>query len=789
MRNAPGKKRGYVILPVVIPVGMEPHEALNDNKVYKVVWQVLQALRSHDDTFDAMINKIDLTGHDTRKMEVIAITDKAQKKSKSSKDSSGKSTGKGGDSIGTATTSHPAMVQTGLQFQIGELERALYAKVVKKCGNPNHWEEWAADIAKIAKTHISRITQIVQSGCGVSPQRKPSASAAAGDSTSSSSAEIRCGETPQPPSREYLAFKSFADELRDDLNDSITDAEVIEMLAQHLITKPVFDALFEDYSFASHNPVSQAMQHVLEVLQEHRLEKEADTLEKFYASVKLRAASIDDITAKQKIVVELYDKFFRNAFPKMTERLGIVYTPVEVVDFIIHSINDLLQSEFGQTLGSKGVHIIDPFTGTGTFITRLLQSGLISKEELPHKYKHEIHANEIVLLAYYIAAINIEAVYHSIMKEPGASSPGLGRPVGAQSSDVTEPRAIPWAGMDQALGLEYASFAPPISVANAIHSSAPTGHHTPAQGNALGSDDKKNPSPEGAQYEPFQGICLTDTFQLYEKGDLISNLLTNNSDRRKRQKALDIRVIMGNPPYSVGQTNANDNNQNVAYSHLDGRITETYAARSEAVLSKGLYDSYIRAIRWASDRIGTSGIIGFVTNASFLEVGTTDGVRKCLADEFSSIHIVHLRGNARTSGEQRRKEKDNVFGQGTRTPVAVTLLVKNPDAKENGTISFHDIGDYLTLEQKLSTLTDFVSVGGISADAGWSQITPNTNGDWLKQRDDNFSAFIVIGDKKGSEEKVFDSFSLGVVTNRDAWCYNASEVSVRGEHEPDDSLL
>jgi len=700
MRNAPGKKRGYVILPVVIPVGMEPHEALNDNKVYKVVWQVLQALRSHDDTFDAMINKIDLTGHDTRKMEVIAITDKAQKKSTSSKDASGKSSGKGGDSIGTPATSHPAEVQTDLQFQVGELERALYAKVVKKCGNPNHWEEWAADIAKIAKTHISRITQIVQSGCGVPPHLDPKNS----------------GETPQPPSREYLAFKSFADELRDDLNDSITDAEVIEMLAQHLITKPVFDALFEDYSFASHNPVSQAMQHVLEVLQEHRLEKEADTLEKFYASVKLRAASIDDVSAKQKIVVELYDKFFRNAFPKMTERLGIVYTPVEVVDFIIHSINDLLQSEFGQTLGSKGVHIIDPFTGTGTFITRLLQSGLISKEQLPHKYKHEIHANEIVLLAYYIAAINIEAVYHSLM-QGSSSSPSK---IQNQQSSINNP-----------------------------------------------------------SYEPFQGICLTDTFQLYEKGDLISNLLTNNSDRRKRQKALDIRVIMGNPPYSAGQESANDNNQNVVYPDLDSRIRDTYAESSRGGNAKNLYDSYIRSIRWASDRVGESGIIGIVTNAGFLEANTADGLRKCLAEEFNSIYVFHLRGNQRTSGELSRKEGGKIFGSGSRAPIAITLLVKNPQSKQPGRILWHDIGDYLTQAEKLGIVSRFQSTSGITDANAWVSIAPDDHHDWINQRDSSFDEFILLGDKKGNNLALMYSFSLGLTTNRDTWAYGNSKILLK----------
>ncbi|MGE0429388.1 MAG: DEAD/DEAH box helicase [Hydrogenophaga sp.] len=598
MRNSPGKKRGYVILPVVIPADKEAHEALNDNKTYAVVWQVLQALRSHDDRFDAMVNKLDLIGKDINKMEVIAITDKVAKRVTKTPGTTNKNAGKGGSSIGTAHP-QPQGDQAALPFEIGEIEKAIYAKLVKKVGNRHHWEDWANDISKIARTHIDRITAIV--------------------------------ETPTN-TNEREAFKRFASELRDDLNNSITDGEVIEMLAQHLITKPVFDALFADYSFAQHNPMSLAMQGVLEVLQEHRLDKEADTLQRFYDSVKMRAEGIDSASGKQKIVVELYDKFFRNAFPKMTERLGIVYTPVEVVDFIIHSINHILQTEFGQTLGSKGVHIIDPFTGTGTFVTRLLQSGLISPEEMRHKYKHELHANELVLLAYYIAAINIEAVYHSIV---------------------------------------------------------------------------------GGKYQPFEGICLTDTFQMYEKEDLVDALLVDNSARRKRQKKLDIRVIMGNPPYSIGQKSENDNNDNVAYPHLDSRVRSTYAARSKATLSKGLYDSYIRAIRWASDRVGTSGVVGFVTNAGWVDANTADGLRKCLADEFSSVYVFHLRGNQRTSGEVSRKEGGKIFGSGSRAPIAISLLVKNPNAKQHGEIYFHDIGDYLTREEKLEKIRHFASVAGI----------------------------------------------------------------------------
>ncbi len=594
---------------------------------------------------------------------MIAITDKAQPKARKTKDTCNKDAGEGSHTIGTPPPGNQSNPQGDLAFEVGEIERALYAKVVQKCGNRNHWEDWANDIAKIADTHITRITTIVNN-----PENK----------------------------KEVAAFKAFAEELRDDLNDSITDDEVIEMLAQHLITKPVFDALFKEYSFAGNNPVSQAMQQVLEILQEHHLDKEADTLEKFYASVQMRAEGIDSAEGKQKIVVELYDKFFRNAFPQMTERLGIVYTPVEVVDFIIHSVNDVLKSEFNQTLGSEGVHIIDPFTGTGTFITRMLQSGLISKEQLPHKYKNEIHANEIVLLAYYIAAINIEAVYHSLV---------------------------------------------------------------------------------GGDYKPFEGICLTDTFQLYEKDDLISDLMVDNSARRTRQKNLDIRVIIGNPPYSAGQKSENDNAKNITYLSLDESIRRTYAKYSKAALQKNLYDSYIRAIRWGSDRIGKSGVITYVSGSAWIERSFADGLRKCLKDEFTNLYIFHLRGDIRKNmlSNGRAKEGENIFGSGSMTGIAISVFVKNPESIASGKIYYNDIGDDLTEQQKLEKISKFGSIEGITSSEGWQVITPDKHNDWLNQRDESFEDYLVIGDKKNkSAISIFHNYSLGVVTNRDAWCYNFS---------------
>lgn len=662
MRLAEGKKRGYVILPVVIPAGVEAHEALDKNENYKVVWQVLNALRSHDDRFDAMINKMEFDGSAKDKIEIIAQISQVNRKDKKSTKTT--KMGRGSQAIGTKET---PPTQMDFDFTISDIERALTAKIVKKCGNRLHWEEWAKDVAKIAQTHISRINAILA------------------DNNNQT---------------QIAAFHEFADDLRKNLNDAISDSDVVEMLAQHLITKPVFDALFENDEFSKHNPMSQALDKVINALQVTQMSStETRQLQQFYASVQYRVSGITSADGKQKIIKELYDKFFRTAFPKLSERMGIVYTPIEVVDFIIHSIEDVLKHEFNASLADKGVQIIDPFTGTGTFITRLMQSGIIPPKQLPQKYQ-EIHANEMLLLAYYISAINIESVYHSLIFN---------------------------------------------------------------------------------DYTPFNGICLTDTFAMYEQKDLIEHSLVENNARRQRQKQLDIKVIMGNPPYSAGQDDVNDDNANLAYPKLDQRISETFVASS---LGKGgkrsSYDSYKRAIRWASDRIGDTGVIGFVTNGGYLDSNADDGLRKCLADEFKSLYIFHLRGNARTSGERRRQEKDNVFGQGTRTPIAISILVKNPKANKKGQIYFYDIGDYLTREQKLKIIDDFRSIDAIK---NWQKIIPNSFHDWLNQRNDGngFDDFILMGtkDKKIKESIIFNLHSNGVVTSRDTWVFNSSLFTLK----------
>jgi len=640
MRKAEGKQYGYIILPIGIPADVPPDEALNSHEKYKVVWQVLQALRAHDDRFNAIINQIDLNKERTDKIQIIGVG--------------------GGD--GDRKPGEAKAVQGGFNFpHLEDWENAIFAKIVVKCGNRRYWEQWAQDVAQIAERHITRIKALL--------------------------------EDANPKYRDK--FEKFLKGLRKTLNPSITQDDAIEMLAQHLVTKPVFDALFENYEFTKQNPVSKAMQKMLDLLEEQSLDKETTTLDKFYQSVRERVQGVDNAQGRQKIVVELYDKFFRTAFPRTADRMGIVYTPVEVVDFIINSANDALKAEFGVGLTDKDVHILDPFTGTGTFMVRLLQSGIIKEKDLTRKYRDELHANEIILLAYYIACINIEEAYHGQVKDG---------------------------------------------------------------------------------YEPFDGILLTDTFQLSEGKDAFDDEnFQTNSERAKKQNKRDIRVIIGNPPYSAGQKSENDNNKNLEYEQLDKNIQNTYAKASTATLQKNLYDSYIRAFRWASDRIKDRGIICFISNASFIDGNSMDGMRKCLEEEFSSIYCFNLRGDARTSGELRRMEMGNVFGAGTRTSVAITLLVKNPEKKGGFQLNYHDIGDYLTREQKLEIVSKFNSGKHLP----WKRLKPNKNHDWINQRDEAFGLFMPVGSKEtkgeSSSKAIFINYSQGVLTSRDAWAYNYSK--------------
>lgn len=449
----------------------------------------------------------------------------------------------------------------------------------------------------------------------------------------------------------------------------------------------------------------------LAVLDQHDLEAENESLHKFYDSVRRKVADVKDREGRQELVRRLYDTFFATAFKKTVDKLGIVYTPVQIVDFILRSADEVLRQAFGQSLSDEGVHILDGFTGTGTFIVRLLELGLIKPHDLARKYTEELHANEILLLAYYIAAVNIETTYM---------------------------------GIKRAQQLEETSAADPSNEASMAETDAV--------------------DVEKAVYESFPGLILTDTFQSWEDDDHPDlNIFPENNDRLERLKNLPITVIVGNPPYSAGQESANDDNQNEMYPSLDAEIERSYAAQSTATSKRTLYDSYVRAFKWATLRIQDRGLIAYVTNGGFLDSNSADDMRKTLADEFSEIYVYNLRGNQRTAGEQSRREGGKVFGGGSRATVAITVLVKNPDKPGPATIHYTDVGDYLSAEQKLQNVEGAGTVFGLDS----VDITPNEQGDWLGQRRSDFGSFQPISGKGG----VFGLGSPGITTNRDLWVY------------------
>ncbi len=651
MRKAPGKKYGYIIIPVVVPADVEPHEALDDNERYKVVWTVLNALRAHDDRFNATINKLELN----KKKPVQILVGRPEYTFEN---------GQPVSAVREDSETKYGEIGQQLALQFEQLQSVVFAKMVQKVGDRRYWEQWAASVAQIAERQVERINRLIKE-----------------------------------EGNHKKAFEDFLAGLQKNINPSITQQEAVEMLSQHIITKPVFEALFDRYSFVKHNPISVSMQKMLDLLEAQAIEKDTETLNSFYESVRKRAAGIDNAEGRQRVIIELYDKFFKTAFPKMVDKLGIVYTPIELVDFIIHSVNHVLEKEFGRTLSDENVQILDPFTGTGTFITRLLQSGLIAPKDMLRKYQKEIHANEIVLLAYYIAAVNIENAFHDA--------------VGAK------------------------------------------------------------------EYLSFDGICLTDTFQLGETDEsssFISKMFPQNSDRVLRQKKAPVRVIIGNPPYSANQENAGDANKNISYPLLDSQISATYIALSSKTDGKSkAYDSYKRAMRWATDRLEPNGIICFVSNGSFITDNSMDGFRKCLEKEFSVIYVFDCRGNCRTQGELRRKEAGNVFGGGSRTPIAITLLVKKPKTDgQKAEIYYHDIGDYLSRKEKLEIIKKFHYVG--NPELKWKRIKPNEHGDWINQRNDSFSTFLPLAiNKKSVANQFFYTYSMGVKTNRDVWVINFSE--------------
>ncbi len=649
---ATGKKFGYIIIPVVVPAGIEPEEALKKSKDFDIVWDVLNALRAHDDRFNAEINSIQLNDGKSNRI-LVGGTDR----------------GNGDDSEGGKDNDEGTPHQIIL-LQAEKMQEAIYARMVAKVGTKHYWQKWANDVAEIARRHTERIEHLISEG----------------------------GEYKE-------AFDKFLKGLRKNINPSVTKSDAIDMLAQHIITQPVFDALFEGYDFSKLNPVSNAISSVIAVFDKGMglVSNDLNQLKGFYDEIHERCEGVNTAEGKQKIITELYENFFKIAAEKTASKLGIVYTPTPVVDFILRSVDAVLAKEFHRHITDENVHVLDPFTGTGTFIVRLLQLGLIKPEDVMRKYAKELHANEIVLLAYYIASINIESTFHDIN------------------------------GMDS--------------------------------------------------YEPFRGMCFTDTFQLSEDSKEISwwtDELKVNSERVTEQQKAPIQVIVGNPPYySARNKDVNDNITQNHYFKLEKRINDTYAEYTGSINKNSLYDSYIKAIRWASDRILSNekgeGVIGFVTNSGIIDKDTTAGIRACLEKEFSSIYILNLRGDVRAkSKETAKKEGQGVFD--IITGVAIVMLIRHSKStNKKANIYYADIGDYLSKQDKLDKLEKYGSVK--NKNIMWKAIHPNQKYDWINQRSSLFQNYIPLAPEKkynNSSKSIFIVNSLGIATARDAWCYNFS---------------
>ena len=640
MRRHPGKERGYVIIPLGIPPDAKPETILDNKSSFGVVWNVLRALRSHDSRMDVEVNKADLRKRLPKGMRITTI----------SQDGSRKDSKEGDES-----------------FPLGELDipaDALYSRIVEEVGDRQYLARWANDVADIVPRIQERIETVVADGPAKSK------------------------------------FDAYMAGLRDIIHGTVTEQEGIGMLAQHMITRRIFDAMFGTGDFAQQNPVSAALDGVLDELRAHGLDTELRDLERFYHSIGMRIAGLDSHDARQRVISELYGTFFKKAFPKMADRLGIVYTPTEVVDFILRSVNHVLLENFGRGLTDKNVNVIDPFTGAGTFITRLMSPdiGLIRDEDLPRKYRGELFASEIVLLAYYIAAVNCESVY-------------------GQRTGV---------------------------------------------------------------FEQFEGLSLTDTFNPGSMEEHSGDVMAGPKRRIRRQRGADITVVIGNPPWSGGQKSANEDNPNTSHKEIETRIKETYVAKIPHIKQKrSLYNTYIEAIRWASDRIGKTGVMGFVTPSSYVTKDTMAGVRACLVEEFTDIWCFDLGGDVK--GVNWREAGPKPFGSGSTVGVAITILVKNPQ-KTKCKVRYKRIKLTRSTEE---LHTEVENVGSIAGMDNRYLITPDKQHKWLGQSGEageEFNQHLPMGSDKGKKHKddatnevVFGKYSPGVGTGRDDWSYNSSD--------------
>ncbi len=647
MRKAKHKKRGYIILPIALEESeiQNLDEAVN-NTNFKNIWKVLKALRSHDPSLvdeATFREKIKIFGSDDGKNQDDEDSrDKELQKDKTEQD--------------------PKQAQKTLfdAILLQDLANAVYNVMPTKLGDRNYWENFTKKTGNIARTLNNRLKDIFE-------------------------------KNPE-------FFHGFLDSLKGNIHSNIKEDEALDMITSHIITKPIFDAIFGDNI---KNPISKALDKMVEKLSTLGLQGETKDLKNLYESVKTEAMHAKSQKSQQELIKNLYNTFFKVAFRKQSERLGIVYTPIEVVDFILRATNGILKKHFNTDFNDKNITIFDPFTGTGSFIARLLskENDLISDEALKEKFLNHLFAFDIVLLAYYIALINITQA--------------------AQNRD--------------------------------------------------------------SSLKNFKNIVLTDSLDYLEektnKGALpLYEDLKENKDIKDTLADQNIRVIIGNPPYSAGAKSQNDNNQNLSHKKLEKRVYEKYGQNSTAKASgTTTRDTLIQSIYMASELLKDKGVLGFVVNGGFIDSKSGDGFRKCVVQEFAHLYVLNLRGNARTSGEERKKEGDGIFDSGSRATIAVIFFVKDASVK-NSAIHYYDIGDYLKREEKLNRLANFTDLDAIP----FETITPNNKGDWINQREDEFDKLIPLKrDKQRQNPSVFDINSNGVTSGRDPWVYNFSPDALR----------
>ncbi len=644
MRKAKRKKRGYIILPIALEESeiQNLDEAVN-NTNFKNIWKVIKALRSHDPSLvdeATFKEKIKIFGSND---ESNPDDDEELKKDK------------------TEHQNDPKQAQKTLfdAILLQDLADAVYNVMPTKLGDRNYWENFTKKTGNIARTLNNRLKMIFD-------------------------------KNPE-------FFHGFLDSLRENIHQNIREDEALDMITSHIITKPIFDALFGDNI---KNPIAKALDKMVLKLSSLGLEGETKELKNLYESVKTEATHAKSQKSQQELIKNLYNTFFKEAFKKQSEKLGIVYTPIEVVDFILRATNGILKKHFNTDFNDQNITIFDPFTGTGSFIARLLskENALISDEALKEKFQKNLFAFDIVLLSYYIALINITQA--------------------AQNRD--------------------------------------------------------------SSLENFKNIALTDSLDYLEEKSAKGVIpgfedLKENKDIKDTLAGQNIRVIIGNPPYSAGAKSENDNNQNLSHPKLEKCVYEKYGKNSTSRnVGKTTRDTLIQSIRMASDVIKDRGVIGFVVNGGFIDSKSADGFRKCVAKEFSHLYVLNLRGNARTSGEERKKEGDGIFDSGSRATIAIIFFVKDNSVSDN-TIDYYDIGDYLKREEKLYKLAQFENLDLVP----FKEITPNHKGDWINQRNDDFEKLIPLKrDKTLQNDSVFDINSLGVVSGRDPWVYNFSQKNL-----------